>query len=275
LQPVRLVLFACITSFAGLAQTNPPSVSSLLDLGYKQMYNLQFDEAHKTFAEAERLYPSNALGPVSNAAAYLFAELDRLRILQSEFFVHDANFKTHEKLTPEPSARRAFDRELRKGDTLSQAELARSPDDQDALFAKAMVFGLRSDYDALIDKHYLTSLKSIRTSRLAAEKLLSINPDYYDAYLAIGVENYMLSLKPAPLRWLLQLGGAETDKQTGLEKLRLTAEKGHYLRPYARLLLAIAALRDKDRPTARNILSGLAHNFPQNRLYSEELARLR
>ena len=271
MQPVRLVL---LVSAASLAQAAQPSASSLLDSGYGQMYNLQFDDAHKTFAETERLYPSNPLGPVSNAAAYLFAELDRLRILQAEFFVNDSSFKTHRKLTPLPSARRAFDEELRKGDDLSQAELAQSPDNQDALFAKAMVFGLRSDYDALIDKRYMASLKSIRTSRITAEKLLSINPDYYDAYLAIGVENYMLSLKPAPLRWLLQLGGAETDKQLGIEKLRLTAEKGHYLRPYARLLLAVAALRDKDRPTARSILSGLARAFPHNRLYSEELARL-
>lgn len=257
------------------AQTTPPSASSLLDLGYKQMYNLQFDEAHHTFAEMESLYPSNSLGPVSNAAAYLFSEFDRLRILQSEFFVDDANFKTHRKLAPEASVERAFDDELGKTDRLSQAELARSPEDQDALFAQAMAFGLRSDYDALIDKHYMTALKCMRSSRRAAEELLSINPNYYDAYLAIGVENYVLSLKPAPLRWMLQLGGAQTDKRLGIEKLRLTAEKGHYLRPYARLLLAVAALRDQDRVTARTILSDLVRTFPHNRLYAEELARLR
>ena len=43
----------------------------------------------------------------------------------------------------------------------------------------------------------------------------------------------MLSLKPAPVRWLLRLGGAQTDKMEGIQKLQLTAEKGRYLRPYA------------------------------------------
>ena len=44
-----------------------------------------------------------------------------------------------------------------------------------------------------------------------------------DAY--IGVENYLLSLKPAPLRWFLRLDGAQTDKQRGIENLNATAER--------------------------------------------------
>ena len=63
-----------------------------------------------------------------------------------------------------------------------------------------------------------------------------------DAYLAVGVENYMLSLKPAPVRWILHMTGAQTDKETGVRQLKLTAEGGRYLRPYARLLLAVAAV---------------------------------
>ena len=65
------------------------------------------------------------------------------------------------------------------------------------------------------------------------------------------------------------MGGAQTDRDRGIENLRLTAEKGNYLSPYARLLLAVAALRNKDRTAARDILTKLATEFPQNRLYSE------
>ena len=74
-----------------------------------------------------------------------------------------------------------------------------------------------------------------------AERLLAVDPTYYDAYLAVGVENYLLSLKPAPMRWVLGWTGAQTDRETGLARLRITADKGHYLLPYARLLLAVAA----------------------------------
>jgi hypothetical protein len=115
----------------------------------------------------------------------------------------------------------------------------------------------------------------MKNGRILAEKLLAINPSNYDAYLAIGVENYILGSSPAPVRWILQIFGAQTDKLQGMEKVRLTAEKGHYLLPYARLLLAVAALRDRNRDKARDLLDGLAREFPNNPLYSRELARLR
>ena len=71
------------------------------------------------------------------------------------------------------------------------------------------------------------------------------------------------------------LCGAQADRETGLEKLRLTAEKGHYLLPYARLILAVADIRDKAPQKARLKLEWLAQEFPGNRLYREELAKLR
>jgi len=272
--------FFLSTLLAALALAIPsmaasiPSVVPMIQTGYHQMYNLEFDGAHKTFAEWERQRPDDPLGHVSNAGAYLFAEFDRLDILQAELFVNDDRFRHAKKLTPDPAVRQAFDSELAKTEQLANGILARSPQDADALFANILAMGLRADYTALIEKRYLDSLRVIKNSRATAEKLLSLAPDYYDAYLAIGVENYMLSLKAAPVRWLLELGGAQVDRERGLQDLRLTAEKGHYLSPYARLLLAVAALRNKDRGQARDLLAALAREFPHNRLYSEELARI-
>jgi hypothetical protein len=68
----------------------------------------------------------------------------------------------------------------------------------------------------------------------------------------------MLSIKRAPVRWFLRLTGAQTDRGIGIEKLKLAAEKGHYLAPFAQLMLAVAALRGSDPNRARELLSGLA-----------------
>jgi hypothetical protein len=84
----------------------------------------------------------------------------------------------------------------------------------------------------------------------------------------------MLSTKSAPTRFFLRLAGGETERAKGIEKLKLTAEKGRYLAPFARLLLAVAALRDGDKGTARTILAGLTKEYPRNRLYGQELARM-
>lgn len=272
-------LTPAVLSFSLLATAAPVGTSldavSRIDTGFHQMYNLEFDQAHQTFSDWERQHPEDPLGPASNAAAYLFAEFDRLNILHSEFFVQDSLFRRRQKSTPDPLVRKAFDGELAKAEQLADGILKQSPGQTSAMFAKTIALGLRADYIALIERRDLDSLKIVKESRSLAEKLLSIDPSYYDAYLAVGVENYLLSIKPAPVRWLLKMNGAETDRDRGIQDLTLTAEKGRYLSPYARLLLAVAALRGNDRPKAAGLLAGLAHEFPHNRLYAQELARLK
>ena len=45
--------------------------------------------------------------------------------------------------------------------------------------------------------------------------------------------------------------------RVGLQKLKLTAEKGHYLAPFARLMLAMTALRENDTGRAHELLARL------------------
>jgi len=271
-----MVAVSVLLAFSGVPRLYAAGLNSAtpLDAGYRDMYNLQFADAHAVFAEWERQHPQDPLGPVSDAAAYLFSEFDRLHVLEFEFFTDDNRLANQPKLPPDPGVRQAFEARLTKAQQLADAILQHDPANSDALFANVLVLGLRGDYVALIDKRYLTGLGYMKRGRLLAEQLLARNPGYYDAYLAVGIENYLLSIKPAPVRWLLRLGGAETDKAAGLEKLQVVAEKGHYMLPYARLLLAVAALRDNNRDQARQLLQGLAREFPHNHLYAQELAQL-
>jgi hypothetical protein len=242
----------------------------LLDGGYRQMYDLQFSQAHDTFHEFERNHPLDPMGPASDAAAYLFTEFDRLHILQSEFFVQEQHFYTDKKLQPDPQLKRRFEEDLAAARRLA----GDAPADANAQFALLLARGLESDYLALIEKRYTASFQEMKAGRLMAERLLAAHPEYYDAWIAVGVENYMLSVKPAPVRWLLRLAGAETDRALGIEKLRITATKGHYLAPFARLLLAVAALRTGNPAEARETLASLSREYPHNPLYAQELAHL-
>jgi hypothetical protein len=272
-------LLLCLAFSVAAVAAPPVGVPSQpvreIETGFRQMYNLEFDQAHQTFASWHRQHPTDPIGPASNAAAYLYSEFDRLNILHSELFVDDGLFKHRPKAVADPTVRQAFEEELAKAEQLADKILSEIPEQTDALFAKILTLGLRADYLSLIERRDLEALRIVKTSRATAEKLLSIDPSYYDAYLAPGVENYLLSIKPAPVRWLLKMNGAETDRERGIQDLQLAAEKGHYLSPYARLLLAVAALRANDRPKAAELLADLAREFPHNRLYAQELARLK
>jgi len=78
----------------------------------------------------------------------------------------------------------------------------------------------------------------------------------------------------APVRWFLKLGGVSGDKQNGIRELQVTAQNGRYLAPFARILLAIAYVRDKDTAHAREMLVSLQNDFPENHLFAREIARL-
>ena len=245
-----------------------------LEHGFREMYNLDFAAAHKTFECWQELHSEDPLGPAASAAAYLFGEFERLHILELDLFTDNKKLETLDKMSPDPKIKAAFQSELAKADEMIKKILADTPKDRNALFAKVLADGLRGDYAALVEHQKGPGLSYLKSSRSTAEKLIAIDPDYSDAYLALGIENYVLGLKSAPTRFMLRLTGAQTNKDKGIANLKITAEKGRYLAPYARLLLAIAALRDQDKTTAKQLLDGLAHDFPQNRLYQTELARL-
>jgi hypothetical protein len=269
-----LLILNLLVSTAGGALHAADAISQALpatiEAGYRQMYSLQFGQAHQTFLGWQGIHPDDPLAAASDAAQYLFAEFDRMHILQSEFFTHDQHFVTDHKLTPDPVLKKRFDEAL----AASRGLASRKPGESTSEFAGVLCDGLESDYMALIEKRYAASFARMKLSRTRAEKLLAAHPTYYDAWVAVGLENYMLSVRPAPMRLLLRLGGGETNKALGLEKLRLAADKGHYLAPFARLLLAVAALRDHHEDQARSLLDGLCRDFPQNPLYTLERARL-
>jgi hypothetical protein len=270
---INLMLFALAHGVLGpISASLGPAAP--LDVGYRQMYNLEFSGAHGTFQTYIKDHPEDPFGSTSDGAAYLFDEFDRLGVLQTELFMDDERFKGREKPSPDPALREKFRGAIEHSQKLADAILQQSPNDRNALFATVLNLGLEADYLSLVEKRDLAALAYTKRGGLMAKRLLAADPACYDAYLAVGFENYILGLNPAPVRWLLRLYGAETDKDSGIEKLQLTATKGHYLLPFARLLLAVAALRDKDRSQAKDLLQNLAQEFPNNQLYRRELSRL-
>jgi polyisoprenoid-binding protein YceI len=261
----RLVIVLLLTVVA-----SPQALGTQgLDLGFRQMYSLDFVAAHQTFSGWMDAHPRDPLGPASDAAAYLFAELDRLRILRSQFLTSDQDVLAGALGSPDIAAASAF-----SADLAHSRDLAASRDDENSLFASALCDGLEADYQALIAHHNLAALRLIKHGQAAAQRLLATAPDNYDAQLALGFSNYILALKPAPIRWLLRLDGISADLRQGIAELQAVAAHGHYLRPYAEILLAIASLRAHDSHGADVWLEQLALEFPGNPLYRDELDRL-
>ncbi len=238
------------------------------------MYNLEFVTARQDLAVWQQSHPDDPLGPVSEAASYLFEELNRTGSLEAELFVDNEHFDRRKTITPDGESKRSFDAAIARALKLADRQFNNDPRSPDAMLAKTLAFGLKADYAALIEKRNRQALTYIKLGREWAQRTLAADPACYDAYLALGVENYLLGIKPTVARAFLWLQGAHVDREKGVRELQVTAEKGRLLQPFARILLAVAALRAQNFARAHELLQGLKDEFPGNPLYARELAKV-
>lgn len=245
-----------------------------LDAGFHLLYELKPSEARAQFEAWQKSYPEDPLGSASEAASYLFEECYRQGVLTSEFFLDNKRFLGKVTLKPDPQLRAAFFAADKQAQDLAQMRLQTNPDDPNALFAMTLSVGMQADYASLIDKHQVESLKMVGDADKYAKKLLAVAPEAADAYLTLGAVNYIIGSLPAYKKLFLGLAGIHGDKKAGIQQLEIAAERGHYLRPFAKILLALAALREKKTEVARTQLAELVAEFPENPLFASELAKL-
>ncbi len=275
---LRIFAFLIVAlSACGAAQTHPgPTVDTeaALQAAYTDLYNFDFKGAHEILDRQHQLDPQAPMVLAIKCAAYLFAELDRLKILELDFFTDDDKVVDRRKLIPDPVIRQKFFETVAESDKLAYARLAVKPDDPDGLLALCMTTGLVTDYAALVEKRRFGSFALAKKSHIWAKKLLALNPPVVDAYMTFGTAEYIVGSLPFFLRWFVHMDSVEGSKTKGIEELTLVSQKGKYYGPFARMLLAVIALREKRPEEAERLLAGLARDYPENPLIRKELARV-
>lgn len=247
-----------------------------LSAGFQLLYNLKFDEARERFTKWEQEQPSHPLGPALEAASALFEEFYRKGVLTSEFFLDDKRLLGGIRDQPDASLESQFASATRRAGKLAHARLEIQPKDPDALFALTLIAGMQADDLFLIQKRQFESLRYLREADRNARILLEVVPDADDAYVALGAANYIIGCLPRYKRAALWVDGVHGDKALGMRQLSTAAssDHAHYLRPFARLMLALAALREKNPDVPRAQLQELVAEFPENPLFAAELAKI-
>jgi hypothetical protein len=269
----RLFVFCvCTLPVCGVASAAPPAAE--IDEAFTRMYNTDFPAAHVHIDRYVSAQPSDPFGYAVRASAYLFSELDRLGILESEFFADDKRIAAKKKLQPDPEVGNKFQQAVNDSQSRAATLLSANAGDQNALFSMAITQGMLMDYTALVEKRQLSSLSSARRANSYAQQLLKINPQFYDAYLTTGINEYLLGSLPFFVKWFVHFDGVNGDKTTGIENLKLVSRSGHYLRPFAEILLAICYLREKQPRETQKLLAALNSEFPANPLIRRELAKV-
>jgi len=259
------------------ASTAVPSISAdrapgLLTTGFQQLYRLDFDAARREFTSYQEARPDDPMGKAAEAASYLFQELNTKGVLSSEFFLDDEKFLNGLSGDPRENANPEFIEANRQAREMANKLMVANPSDTNALLVLTMTDGMESDYDQLIERKQMPALSLTRQAEDEAHKLLALDPGAKDAYVALGASHYIIGCLPGYKRAVLWFGGIHGDREKGIKEMKVAASQGGYLKPFAKILLALAYRREHQPDRARVLLAQLAEEFPTNPRFAYELS---
>ena len=245
-----------------------------IDKALARMYNLDFPGAHAILDAEVHNHPDNSLAYAVRGGAYLFSEFNRLKIMEFEFFEDDDRVTDRKKLKPDPVTREQLFKTTAEARKRASARLAIDPNDSNALFALCMVTGVEMDYVGIVEKKYFRTYSLSKESQKYARKLLALNPPFYDAFLTLGSVEYVVSKLNFFFRLFIRFDGIKGSQQKAIEDLRNVVAFGRYYPPFAKILLSVIYLRDKQPHQALVLLKELARDYPENNVFRNEVNRV-
>ena len=244
-----------------------------LDAGFHLLYDLKPEEARAKFAVWKISHPEDPLGSAAEAASYLFEECYRQGVLTSEFFLDNKRFLDIAAIQPDPELRDAFFAADLRGQTQARVQLAADPDDKNALFAMTISLGMQaglrqSDREAPAGKP-----EHDTQSRHVCQTTAGRQPRRRRCLPHSG-RRELHHRQPAGFQTTLPSFQGDRRRERGGIRQLVSRRRRTLPAPFAKMLLALAALREKKISVARIRLTELAAEFPENPLFAGEMAKL-
>jgi tetratricopeptide (TPR) repeat protein len=253
---------------AALAEEPP------ISKGFEYFYNLQYDDSIAEFTRQVAEQPYQPAGYNHLAQAILYRDMFRAGALESELVSGSNPFLRRSKVDASPEDQRKFDQAIGRAMELAQATLKRNPNDTQALYALGVSYGLRANYNFLVRKAWRDSLRDATSARRCHSRVSELDPGFIDAQLVQGLHDYIVGSLPAYWRFVGVLVGFHGNKDEGIRRLELVAEKGRANRIDAQILLCAVCRRERRPQRAVVLLEGLIRRFPGNYLLPMELAQM-
>ena len=247
---------------------------SLAAEGFDHFYNLEYDQAIADFEKAIAQNPNSPDLHNHLAQSLVFREMYRNGALESELVSGANSFLRRPKMNPAPETEKRLLDELAKAMALSQARLAKNPNDTGAMYALGISYGLRSNYYWVVKKAWHDSLKDATAARRLHNRITELEPNNVDARLVQGLDDYIVGSLPWEWRMLGFLVGIHADREKGIATVQDVARNGNLNRVDAEFFLG-ALYRRENRPRqAIPLVADLIRRFPRNFLLRLELSQM-
>src|SRR5690242_7589256 len=258
------LLFLLVAASAVVAQT-PPNLDKLRANGYDALFNLDYDGARRTFEKMIALAPDDPAGPESFATSLWLEQLNKTWEAKSTLYTDETNTKDKPKIDAAKVAE--FKKWTRRAKQLSEARLRQNPRDVEALYFLGAAEGLEAAYAAGVEQKYMAALRTGSDAVDHHHKVLEMSPQFIDAKLTIGLQNYVIGSLPLPVKMIAGTFGLSGSKKRGLKELEEVARDGHWGRDVARLVLIDLYKREKRWDDAVATARDLSTRYPRNNLF--------
>ena len=163
---------------------------------------------------------------------------------------------------------------LTKAQNLAEMRAKVDPKDKESLYWAGVTHGTRATFEFALRKEFMPALHESTAALELHRRLLELDPHYVDAYLIVGMNNYILGTLPWYIKVLAALTGRHGDRDEGIKQVKRVTEEGNYAREDARLMLAVLYQREKMYRPALQVYEKMAHDHPRNYLLLFEIASL-
>jgi tetratricopeptide (TPR) repeat protein len=249
----KVFLFLLTITFSISAQTS--DFDFRVNDGIKQIYNIKFTEAEKTFRSVMADYPEQPAG------RFFLAMIDWWKILL------DPDNESYDEI---------FFQKLE--DVIYQCDqiLDKNPKDVNALFFKGGSIGFRGRLRAFRES-WLKAADDGREALPIVEEAAALDPNNMDVQLGFGIYNYYASVIPNeyPMIKPLMIFFPDGDKEKGIQQLKSTALNGKFAKYEARYFLMTLYYRyENNSMLADDYAKMLTDDFPDNPVFEKWRGRI-
>ena len=235
------------------AQSN--RFDSLVTKGIKEIYNIQFDQAKKTFDLVKKEYPEHPAGKFFSAMIIWWKiTLDRDNESYDE----------------------AFEDSLEDVIDFCDDILDEYPKNVDAIFFKGGALGFRGRLYALRKEWFNAALDGKDALPLVFEAY-KIDPTNEDVKLGFGIYNYYAESIPEKYPFIkpAMVFFPNGNKSKGIEQLKIAAQKAKYANIEARFFLMTLYYQfEEDYSESLIYAKPLHEDFPNNPIFEKYYGRL-
>ena len=260
--------------FDPTAHTDPINLTPAVREAHEHFYNLDYDGALSRFEIIQKANPQSAIASGYVLMVLIFRELYHQDLLDTTYYAHDS-FLTSKRNVSVPQATRDRIESLSNG-IIDQCDkqIKSNPNDKNAYFARGYARGMHAAFITLVDHSFVGAARQGLAARGDSESTLRLDPDYADAKMAIGIQQFAVASLPRFVRMIVGIAGVGGNKEKGLDLLREAAAHGIVTNVESRTALSLFLRHDARYSEALIVQKGLAEQFPRDYLFRLEEANL-